>query len=238
MAVLASATADLDAGRQTSALIESLTRLADDTNAPAAPLLVDVQAFCLRHRLLVRPAAPVRKELDIYRSARHRRLSQGLHRLCYLGVPYAQRLAGPDFVAGTGLARVREVWTLGWQVETTVALTEAMCHGSSLEEAAVHLVRERLVARLARLLGEQRHELVGAVDDRVAVVKPRQHRDVVPAGQADIGQRERLAHDAARTRQRPQPQPQISVVNESRSGFLRYVDSSAYRLTCVNTNRL
>lgn len=113
-------------------------------NAPAAPLLADVQAFCLRHRLPVRPAAPVRKELDIYRSTRHRRLSQGLHRLRYLGVPYAQRLAGPDFVAGTGLARVREVWTLGWQIETTVALTEAMRHGSSLEEAAVHLVLERL----------------------------------------------------------------------------------------------
>ncbi|KAA9152787.1 hypothetical protein F3K36_32420, partial [Delftia sp. BR1] len=113
-------------------------------NAPAAPLLVDVQAFCLRHRLPVRPAAPVRKELDIYRSARHRRLSQGLHRLRYLGVPYAQCLAGPDFVAGIGLARVREVWTLGWQVETTVALTEAMRHGSSLQEAAVHRVLERL----------------------------------------------------------------------------------------------
>lgn len=137
------------AGQQTGQQIGQWLLDADDygqlpPNAPAAPLLVDVQAFCLRHRLPVRPAAPVRKELDIYRSARHRRLSQGLHRLCYLGVPYAQRLAGPDFVAGTGLARVREVWTLGWQVETTVALTEAMCHGSSLEEAAVHLVRERL----------------------------------------------------------------------------------------------
>ncbi|CAB5669855.1 Uncharacterised protein [Delftia tsuruhatensis] len=113
-------------------------------NAPAAPLLADVQAFCVRHRLPVRPAAPVRKELDIYRSARHRNLSQGLHRLRYLGVPYAQCEAGPDFVTGKGLARVREVWTLGWQVETAVALTEAMRHGSSLEEAAVHLVLERL----------------------------------------------------------------------------------------------
>ncbi|MDC2860727.1 DUF5682 family protein [Delftia sp. DT-2] len=137
------------AGQQTGQQIGQWLLDADDygqlpPNAPAAPLLVDVQAFCLRHRLPVRPAAPVRKELDIYRSARHRRLSQGLHRLRYLGVPYAQCLAGPDFVAGTGLARVREVWTLGWQVETTVALTEAMRHGSSLQEAAVHRVLERL----------------------------------------------------------------------------------------------
>ena len=124
--------------------------LGDDTygllppNAPLAPLLADVQDWCMRHGLPQRPALPVRKELDIYRSARHRRISQGLHRLCFLGVPYAQRLAGPDFVAGTGLARVREVWSLGWRVETAVALTEAMRYGASLQEAAIGRVRDKL----------------------------------------------------------------------------------------------
>jgi hypothetical protein len=115
-------------------------------NAPLAPLLADVQAFCTRHGLPVRPTLPVRKELDIYRSARHRRISQGLHRLRFLEVPYARHLAGPDFVAGTGLARVREIWSLGWEVETGVALTEAMRWGASLQEAAVG----RLLATLAQ----------------------------------------------------------------------------------------
>lgn len=113
-------------------------------NAPVAPLLADVQAFCARHRLPARPAAAQPKTLDRYRSARHRQCSQGLHRLIFLGVPYAELEAGPDFVAGTGLTRVREIWSVAWRVETTVALTEAMRYGASLEEAAVNRLLERL----------------------------------------------------------------------------------------------
>ncbi len=113
-------------------------------NAPLAPLLVDVQAFCTRYRLPARLGGAQRKELDIYRSARHRLISQGLQRLRFLGIPYAQRLAGPDFVAGSDLARVREIWELRWQPETVTALTEAARYGSSLEEAAVNRLLERL----------------------------------------------------------------------------------------------
>jgi hypothetical protein len=113
-------------------------------NAPLAPLLVDVQAFCTRNRLPARLGGAQRKELDIYRSARHRLISQGLQRLRFLGIPYAQRLAGPDFVAGTDLARVREIWELAWHLETTTALTEAARYGASLEEAAVNRLLELL----------------------------------------------------------------------------------------------
>lgn len=113
-------------------------------NAPQAPLLVDVQAFCTRYRLPARLSGAQRKELDIYRSARHRLISQGLQRLRFLGIPYAQRQAGPDFVAGTDLARVREIWELRWQPETVTALTEAARYGASLEEAAVNRLLELL----------------------------------------------------------------------------------------------
>ncbi|MFA7606919.1 MAG: DUF5682 family protein [Rhodocyclaceae bacterium] len=113
-------------------------------NAPQAPLLLDAQAFCTRHRLPARPAAARRKTLDVYRSARHREVSQGLHRLCFLGVPYASRQAGPDFVQGIDLARVRELWTVQWQLETATALTEAARYGDSLEAAAVGRLLEML----------------------------------------------------------------------------------------------
>ncbi|SEJ23980.1 hypothetical protein SAMN05216201_10641 [Pseudomonas linyingensis] len=113
-------------------------------NAPLAPLLVDVQSFCTRYRLPARLGGAQRKELDIYRSARHREISRGLQRLRFLGIPYAQRLAGPDFVAGADLARVREIWELAWRLETTTALTEAARYGASLEEAAVNRLLELL----------------------------------------------------------------------------------------------
>ena len=118
-------------------------------NAPVSPLLRDVQAFCSRHRLPLQPAAPQTKNLDRYRRARQRECSQGLHRLRYLQVPYATLEAGPDFVQGTDLTRVREIWSLRWEVETTVALTEALRYGASLEEAAINCLLEQLRQGLA-----------------------------------------------------------------------------------------
>ncbi len=113
-------------------------------NAPVSPLLRDVQAFCTRHRLPLQPSAPQTKTLDRYRRARQRECSQGLHRLRYLDVPYATLEAGPDFVHGTDLTRVREIWRLRWEVEIAVALTEALRYGASLEEAAVNRLLEHL----------------------------------------------------------------------------------------------
>ncbi|WP_200176434.1 DUF5682 family protein [Ectothiorhodospira shaposhnikovii] len=113
-------------------------------NAPVSPLLLDVQTFCARHRLPLQPAAPQTRTLDRYRRARQRQCSQGLHRLRFLGVPYATLEAGPDFVTGTDLTRVREIWRVKWEVETVVVLTEALRYGASLEEAAANRLLEQL----------------------------------------------------------------------------------------------
>ena len=107
-------------------------------NAPVAPLLQDVQAFCRQWQLPERPLPAKRRELDLYRSERHRQISRGLQRLRFLEVPYATREAGPDFVAGTELQRVRESWSLAWQLETATRLTELSRYGASLEEAAIN----------------------------------------------------------------------------------------------------
>ena len=113
-------------------------------NAPMAPLVHDFQAFCRRHRLPLRLSGRKRRELDLYRSATHRQLSHGLHRLRFLEIPYADRLAGPDFVHGQDLGRVRELWELNWRSETEAMLTEAARYGASLEEAALNRVLEQL----------------------------------------------------------------------------------------------
>lgn len=111
---------------------------------PVAPLLAETIAFCLRHRMPSRFGESKKKDLDIYRSDRHRAASQVLHQLRFLGVPYGERLAGPDFVNATDLGRVREIWSLRWITETAASLTENSRYGSSLADAAVNKLLEQL----------------------------------------------------------------------------------------------
>jgi hypothetical protein len=111
---------------------------------PLAPLLAEAIVFCQRQRMPSRFGEGKKKELDIYRSERHRAASQFLHQLRFLGVPYGERLAGPDFVAATDLGRVREVWSLRWVTETATSLTENSRYGASLADAAVNKLLEQL----------------------------------------------------------------------------------------------
>ncbi|NHZ43816.1 DUF5682 family protein [Massilia aquatica] len=113
-------------------------------NMPVAPLLADAIAACLRHRIPSRFGESKKKDLDIYRNARHRAASHTLHQLRFLGVPYGERIAGPDFVNATGLGRVREIWTLRWITETATSLTENNRYGASLADAAVNKLLEQL----------------------------------------------------------------------------------------------
>lgn len=84
--------------------------------------------------------------LDLYRSINHRRVSRLLHSLGLLEVPFAQRVRGPDFVAGTGLDRIQEVWRYQWHAGTESGLIEASRWGGTVEEAAsarlAHAFRE------------------------------------------------------------------------------------------------
>jgi hypothetical protein len=73
--------------------------------------------------------------LDLYRRPAHRRTSRTLHGLRLLGVPFAEHVAGPDFVRGTGLARLQERWTYQWSPATEGYLAEVSLLGSTLPEA-------------------------------------------------------------------------------------------------------
>lgn len=75
--------------------------------------------------------------LDIYRGHRHRAISRSLHRLTFLGVPYASLAAGPDFVAGRDLGRLFEEWQVAWSHGTESALIERSRLGTTVEEAAL-----------------------------------------------------------------------------------------------------
>lgn len=111
---------------------------------PLAPLVVDFRRQCRQLSLRVSAGDAVERHLDIYRSTRHRLISRLLHRLAFLGVPYASRVAGPNFATGVDLQRVRETWSMQWQVETEPVLTECSHLGGSLEEASAALVLQKL----------------------------------------------------------------------------------------------
>lgn len=103
---------------------------------PRAPLVEDFRRRAAALGLPLLPGGGERA-LDVYRSEKHREISRLLHQLRLLEVPYAELRAGPDFVAGTGLERVRELWSIGWRPEVDARLTECLHLGAQLPEAAL-----------------------------------------------------------------------------------------------------
>ncbi len=109
-----------------------------------------VRDFALRaHRQRLKIDAPERRKvvLDLYRRPPHRTTSRLLHGLAYLGVPFARRTAGPDFVRSIGLDRLQEHWEYSYSVATEAALVEASMYGVTVPMA----VANRFAARLDQL---------------------------------------------------------------------------------------
>jgi len=115
--------------------------------APKPPLLRDFEYRARRQRLKIDDAEPRRSTLDIYRRAEHRVTSRLFHGLSLLGVPFAFRTTGPDFVSGTGLDRLQEHWEYTYSASTEAALIEASVHGVTVPLA----VADRFRAQLERL---------------------------------------------------------------------------------------
>ena len=103
--------------------------------AGTPPLVDDTLRRLRGQRLQVDDSEPRTLNLDLYRNPAHRVTSRLLHGLGMLGVPFAQHAGGPDFVRGTGLARLQERWTYAWSPLSEGALVEASRYGATLPEA-------------------------------------------------------------------------------------------------------
>lgn len=117
--------------------------------AATPPLLRDFHVRARRQRLKIDDTEPRKLALDLYRRPEHRRTSRLLHGLTLLGVPFATRTAGPDFVAGRQLDRLQEHWHYACTPATEAALVEAALHGTTVPEA----VARRFLDKLAALAG-------------------------------------------------------------------------------------
>jgi hypothetical protein len=119
--------------------------------AGTPPLVADALARLRAQRLRVDASERQTANLDIYRRPAHRVTSRLLHAFVLLGIPFAVRTAGPDFVHGHGLGRLQERWDYLWTPATDGALAEASVLGSTLPEA--------IGAKFATVLGD--HENSG-----------------------------------------------------------------------------
>jgi hypothetical protein len=122
--------------------------------AGTPPLVRDSLARLAALRLDTEAVEPRNVALDLYRNPAHRLTSRTLHGLRLLGVPFAEHVAGPDFVRGTGLSRLQERWTYLWTPASEGHLAEVSLLGSTLPEA--------VEARFAQLLA------TASADGRVA----------------------------------------------------------------------
>lgn len=115
--------------------------------AGTPPLVRDFEFRVRRQRLKIDGGEQRRLVLDLYRRPEHRVTSRLLHGLVLLGVPFAVRTAGPDFVNGQGLDRLQEHWEYLYSPMTEASLVEASLYGVTVPLA----VANRFVARLDRL---------------------------------------------------------------------------------------
>ena len=110
--------------------------------AGVPPLVEDFRRTAARLKVELDRIEAKEVSLDLYRMDRARQLSRFFYRLRFLTVPFAQWLAGPDYVTGQGLERVKEVWKYRWTPATESTLIERSLYGSTLEEAAAGLLLE------------------------------------------------------------------------------------------------
>ncbi|MEM9554241.1 MAG: DUF5682 family protein [Acidobacteriota bacterium] len=116
---------------------------------PAAgrpPIVADFHRRAEALRLSLDSIEPRDFALDLYRTRRHRRVSRFLHALSFLEVPFARRLGGPDFVAGSDLERLQEHWQIAWSPQVEGALIDAAVHGDTVDEACLDRLRAAALA--------------------------------------------------------------------------------------------
>lgn len=117
------------------------------------PLVEDTLQRLRRQRIRVDEVGRQSTSLDLYRNPAHRETSRLLHGLTLLGVPFAQRTGGPDFVDGSGLGRLHEKWEYAWTPPVEGALVEASIYGSTVSTAVATRFAEILAARRATRVG-------------------------------------------------------------------------------------
>ncbi len=117
--------------------------------------------------------------LDLYRRAKAREISRFFHRLRCLDVPFADPVAGPDYVTGKDLDRIREIWKFRWAPAVESALIERALYGSTLEEAAANRLQERFAEAQGQGQGQRSDLAASTVIEACRMGLHRQSEDLL-----------------------------------------------------------
>ncbi len=113
----------------------TLGKVPKRTKSPALVQYVYERAVAFRFKL--DDTTYKTRKLDVYRKPLHHQISQFLHVLEFLGVGFANRLSGPDFVSGASMELLFEEWRYAWTPSVEARLIELSEQGDSLTTLAV-----------------------------------------------------------------------------------------------------
>lgn len=116
-------------------------------SAGSPPLVETVRARARRFGFELEFASRKKRELDIYRSERHRQASRFLHAMTFLDTDLGARVSGPDFFSGYSEDLLFETWTVAWSPMVEARLIELSPQGDTIEAVAVALLHKH-IARL------------------------------------------------------------------------------------------
>ncbi len=171
---------------------------------PMVPLARDLERA--QKRLRLKPTASEQLVTLDLRKPSHLERSHLLHRLGLLEVPWGDQV-DPGGTRGT----FKEAWRLVWRPELSVTLIDASGLGTTIEEAATTVVRQRAAdAELAAL--------VGLVEDSLLADLP----PALEAVMAALGERSARQHDTRRLMTAVEPLARVT-----RYGNVRQVDTEA-----------
>lgn len=132
---------------------------------PAPPIVAEAKDRARQLRLVIDDSGKRNVVLDIRRSAVARRRSQFFWLMSYLDSGFAKRLAGPDYIAGQGLGRLREEWEYAWTPLVDAQLIGLVPQGATLHEVA----RQRLRAQEAETPTRSSQVVAGVVAQAILI---------------------------------------------------------------------
>lgn len=118
-------------------------------SAGSPPLVENVRQKAAGHRFDLSDSQNRRRKLDIRRKPAHLATSQFLHALHLLGVDFARREIGPDYVTGHRTELLFEEWRYAWSPMVEGQLIEHAVLGDTLEVAClarIYRARAEMVA--------------------------------------------------------------------------------------------
>ncbi|MFK7752122.1 MAG: DUF5682 family protein [Sedimentitalea sp.] len=129
--------------------------------AGAPPLVEDVRARAVRHRLDLSDSVKRRRKLDIRRNPAHLDASRFLHGLVLLGSSLAARQNGPDYLTNTRTELLFEEWSYVWSPQVEGHLIEQSVLGDDLPTACLGVLRRER----ARMMEQGRAQDVARLVD-------------------------------------------------------------------------